>query len=111
MLSQARPRACNKFEQRLDGNAAIKLLSLSFPGVQYGHVAPVVMGLTCGEVQKAKVSIDDSLLPQHQQGHLACCGLCGGDLHLPQQQQHLHCHKPSIMTHMVCTVAVGSVVL
>lgn len=59
----------------------------------YGHVATSVVGLTCGEVQKTEVRINDSLLPQHQQGHLACCCLCGGALHLPQQQQHLHCEK------------------
>lgn len=75
----------------------------------YGCVATAVVGLTCGEVQKAEVSIDDSLLPQHQQGHLTCCGLCSGALHLPQKQQHLHCEKASVMTdikiamYSVCT--------
>lgn len=57
-------------------------------GPSIGHVTAVVMGemQTCGEVQKAEVCINDSLLAQHQQGHLACCGLRAGALHLLQQQ-------------------------
>lgn len=63
-----------------------------------GCVAAVAVGgvQTCGEMQQAEVGVNDSLLPQHQQGHFACCGLRDGALHLPQQQQHLHHQKACV---------------
>lgn len=39
--------------------------------------------MTCGEMQKAEVGINDSLLAQHEQRHFAGCGLCVGAFHLP----------------------------